>query len=84
MTQKQLSEKTGIPVSTLSGYFAKRPTPNAGAVQKIAHALNIRKSDIDPLYRAHTDQPKTADFADDYVIFNYQGKPLTKEDKDII
>lgn len=50
MTQQQLSEKTGIPASTLSGYFAQRSTPNAGALQKIADALNVKKSDIDPRY----------------------------------
>ena len=30
ITQYELSEMTGIPVSTLSGYFAMRSTPNAG------------------------------------------------------
>lgn len=52
MTQKELSEKTGIPASTLSGYFAKRSTPNAGALQKIADVLNVKKSDIDPRYQS--------------------------------
>lgn len=49
-TQQQLSEMTGIPVSTLSGYFAQRSTPNAGNVQKIADALHVQKSDIDPRF----------------------------------
>lgn len=49
-TQQQISDETGIPVSTLSGYFAKRSTPNAGAVQKLADYFGIRKSDIDPRY----------------------------------
>lgn len=48
MTQKELSEKTGIPVSTLSGYFARRSTPNIGAIEKLSEALNVNKSDIDP------------------------------------
>ncbi|WP_187327405.1 LexA family protein [Liquorilactobacillus capillatus] len=48
MTQKELSEKTGIPVSTLSGYFAKRSTPNIGTIEKLSEALNVNKSDIDP------------------------------------
>lgn len=51
MTQAQLSDKTGIPVSTLSGYFSKRSTPNPGAVQKIANALKVDKSDIDPRFQ---------------------------------
>ncbi|WP_413770214.1 LexA family protein, partial [Vibrio vulnificus] len=44
------SDETGIPVSTLSGYFAKRSTPNAGAVQKLADYFGVNKSDIDPRY----------------------------------
>lgn len=51
MTQRQLSEKTGIPTSTISGYFACRSTPNAGNLQKLADALNVKKSDIDPRYK---------------------------------
>lgn len=49
-TQQQISDETGIPVSTLSGYFAKRSTPNAGAVQKLADYFGVNKSDIDPRY----------------------------------
>lgn len=50
ITQGQLSEMTGIPASTISGYFAERSTPNAGQVQKIADALGVDKSDIDPRF----------------------------------
>ena len=42
MTQSQLSDLTGIPESTISGYFAMRSTPNAGNVQKIADALSVK------------------------------------------
>lgn len=49
-TQQQISDETGIPVSTLSGYFAKRSTPNAGTAQKLADYFGVRKSDIDPRY----------------------------------
>lgn len=55
ITQAQLSVKTGIPVSTLSGYFSMRSTPNAGAVQKIADALGVNKSDIDPRFSENYD-----------------------------
>lgn len=51
MTQAELSEKTGIPKSTLSGYFAQRSTPNAGNLEKISAALHVGKSDIDPRYK---------------------------------
>ncbi len=50
LTQYQLSEMTGIPISTLSGYFAMRSTPNAGNIQKIADALKINKSNLDPRF----------------------------------
>ncbi len=50
MTQSELSGLTGIPESTISGYFAMRSTPNAGNVQKIADALGVKKSDIDPRF----------------------------------
>jgi repressor LexA len=50
MTQYQLSEKTGIPQSTLSGYFAERSTPDPGRVQTIADALGVSKEEIDPRF----------------------------------
>jgi transcriptional regulator with XRE-family HTH domain len=50
MTQGELSRLTGIPASTLSGYFAMRSTPNAGTIQKIADALKLEKSDLDPRF----------------------------------
>ena len=86
LTQKELSKRTGIPASTISGYFAKRSTPNAGALQKLADALNVKKSDIDPRYKSDPNQPvtKTADLSDDDVLFTYKGKPLSDEDKELI
>jgi transcriptional regulator with XRE-family HTH domain len=50
LTQGQLSDITGIPASTLSGYFSMRSTPNPGNIQLIADALHINKSDIDPRF----------------------------------
>ena len=60
ITQSELSEKTGIPQSTLSGYFAQRSTINPGNLQKIADALNVNKSDIDPRFK--TTQKKETQF----------------------
>lgn len=51
LTQADLSAMTGIPTSTLSGYFAKRSTINVGNTQKIADALGINKQDIDPRFK---------------------------------
>lgn len=81
ITQKELSKRTGIPASTISGYFAKRSTPNAGALQKLADALNVNKSDIDPRYKSDSNHSTTvADLADDDVIFTYEGKKIPPED----
>lgn len=59
LTQGQLSDMTNIPASTLSGYFAMRSTPNAGNVQKIADALHIDKSDIDPRFSKNISKDNT-------------------------
>lgn len=61
ITQNELSALTGIPTSTLSGYFAMRSTPNAGNVQKIADALNISKDKIDPRFNSNTLSNQVAD-----------------------
>lgn len=50
MTQAELAEKSGIPLTTLSGYLREKSTPDAGNLEKLANALNINKSDIDPRY----------------------------------
>ncbi|MBE6079398.1 MAG: helix-turn-helix transcriptional regulator [Veillonella sp.] len=50
ITQNELSKLTGIPASTISGYFAMRSTPNATNVQKLADALNCSKADLDPRF----------------------------------
>ncbi|MBO0450787.1 helix-turn-helix domain-containing protein [Candidatus Enterococcus murrayae] len=50
-TQAQISELTGIPTSTLSGYFAKRSTIKEDNLEIIADKFRVDKSDIDPRYR---------------------------------
>lgn len=54
LTQNELSKLTGIPASTISGYFAMRSTPNAGNIQKLATALNCSKSDLDPRFKSNS------------------------------
>ena len=82
LTQYQLSDMTGIPASTLSGYFSMRSTPNAGAVQKIADALNVNKSDIDPRFLTKTLTDGDTDLKDvlrSASYCTYGGKPIKKE-----
>ena len=82
LTQYQLSDMTGIPASTLSGYFSMRSTPNAGAVQKIADALNVNKSDIDPRFLTKALTSSDTDLKDvlkSASYGTYGGKPIKKE-----
>ena len=82
LTQYQLSDMTGIPASTLSGYFSMRSTPNAGAVQKIADALNVNKSDIDPRFLTKVLTSSDTDLKDvlrSASYCTYGGKPIKKE-----
>lgn len=48
--QKELSEKTGIPTSTLSGYVKGNSLPIAGNIQKLADYFGVKKSAIDPRF----------------------------------
>lgn len=82
LTQYQLSDMTGIPASTLSGYFSMRSTPNAGAVQKIADALNVNKSDIDPRFLTKALTSSDTDLKDvlkSASYCTYGGKLIKKE-----
>lgn len=49
-TRAQLSDMTGIPVTTLSGYFTEKSTISMENAELIAKAFNVDKSDIDPRY----------------------------------
>src|SRR5690625_4834395 len=50
MTQKELSEKTGIPTSTISDYLNERSLAVPGNVQKIANAFGVKKEEVDPSF----------------------------------
>lgn len=50
MTQKRLSELTNIPTSTVSDYLNARSLALPANVQKLAYALQVDKSRIDPSY----------------------------------
>ncbi len=50
MTQKQLSERTGIPTSTISDYLNEKSLAVPGNIQKMALALNVSKAEIDPSF----------------------------------
>lgn len=50
LTQAQISEKTGIPVTTLSGYLTEKSTISGKNTEIIAEAFEVEKGEIDPRY----------------------------------
>ncbi|OEK64399.1 hypothetical protein AST00_10850 [Staphylococcus equorum] len=51
ITQMSLAEKTGISKSTISDYLNNKTLINPDNVQKVANALNVKKSEIDPTFK---------------------------------
>lgn len=78
----QLSDAIDVAFSTVSSWKHGEKMPRSGALQKLATHYNVN---ITYLTSDHSDvKPQTADLSDDDVIFTYQGKPLTEEDKALI
>lgn len=51
ISQTDLSEKTGIPKTTINGYIKGTSLPTPGNVEKLAKMFNVSKADIDPRFR---------------------------------
>ena len=49
--QIDITRQTGIPASTLTGYFKGTRLPSPVNVQKLADFFNVLKSDVDPRFR---------------------------------
>lgn len=50
MTQIELSEKTGIPKTTINGYVKGTSLPTPGNTEKLSNAFNVSKDEIDPRF----------------------------------
>lgn len=82
--QVDIHKTTGIPASTLTGYFKGTTLPSPGNVQKLADFFGVVKSDIDPRFETETEPKKEIDLDDDDVIFTYEGRKIPKEDLEMI
>lgn len=51
VTQVDISNHTGIPKSTITGYVKATSTPNSGNIQKLADYFEVPKSSIDPRFK---------------------------------
>ena len=76
MTKSELARKAGIPLTTLSGYLREKSTPNAGNLEKLALALNVKKSDIDPRYSFELDSEPTPSNSIDTSGMHYVRVPI--------
>lgn len=77
----EIARRVGMAKSTVSRYFNKTREFPMNDVDKFAKAFGISSADI---LGMDSSTPRTADLADNDVIFTYQGKPLTEEDKELI
>ncbi|BAR82250.1 helix-turn-helix transcriptional regulator [Bacillus thuringiensis] len=86
-TQLKLSKESGISKSTLSDYLNCKTLINPGNVEKIATALNVTKSKIDPSFstsaiKEDEDMKKTQKKEDENIktiAAHLEGKDITDE-----
>lgn len=87
---KELADKQGLSINDVEAkiglgkntlYSWKRKVPSGTNLTKVADFFDVSTDYL--LGRDHQ-ETRTADLTDDDVIFTYQGKPLSKEDKELI
>lgn len=88
MSQFQLAKVIGIATSTLGMYETNKRTPSPKVLEKIAHYFSVSTDyllGLNPQKPTNPTPPaQTADLSEDDVLFTYQGKPLSDEDKELI
>ena len=89
--QIDITRQTGIPASTLTGYFKGTRLPAPKNVAKLASFFNVPDYEIDPRFKKNTDdekehidltgisRPETEE-----KIFSYEGKEIPKRDLELI
>ncbi|WP_288638878.1 helix-turn-helix domain-containing protein [uncultured Lentilactobacillus sp.] len=80
------TDKVKISKTDLSQYVNDKAEPRSDKLYILAKGLNVPEQwllgfDTD---EKSTPTPRTADLADNDVIFTYEGKPLSEEDKELI
>lgn len=79
ITIAELERRTGISNGQISKWDVR--SPKTENLEKVAKFFGVS---LDYLTGNSNDKKRTADLTDDDVIFTYQGKPLSKEDKELI
>lgn len=82
-TIAEVERKLGLGNGTISKW--DRRSPSSGVLKVVADHFNVSTDYLLGRSDSQTeDDLKTADLADNDVIFTYQGKPLSDEDKELI
>ena len=83
LSQTQLAKKLNISTSTLGMYETDKRNPNNEMLKLLANFFHVT---TDYLLGVSQDAEKdsTIDIADDRVLMTYQGKPLSKEDREMM
>lgn len=89
LSMMYVGKKLGLGISTISQYETGKRLPNAEILKILADFYGVSidylvKGDETPTKKENQPSQKTADLDDDDVLFTYQGKPLSDEDKAII
>lgn len=82
--QIDIYRSTGIPASTLTGYFKGTSLPSSKNVQKIADFFGVGKEDIDPRFELKRKPIKTVDLNDSSITFMFNGQEVSREDMKVI
>lgn len=80
LTISEITRRVGMAKFTMPRYFNKKHEFPINNVDKFAKPFGASSADILGMKKKAT----TADLTDNNVIFTYQGKPLSDEDKAII
>ncbi|MCZ3746523.1 helix-turn-helix domain-containing protein [Limosilactobacillus vaginalis] len=83
-TKTYVAKHLGIKMQTYANYEYGLHEPDLDLAKNIANLYGVTTDYLISGKSAQTDDGKTADLADDDVIFTYQGKPLSEEDKALI
>ncbi|KRM93374.1 hypothetical protein FC24_GL000463 [Loigolactobacillus rennini DSM 20253] len=85
LSLQKVAEKAGLGINSIYGW--KKRDPSISRLSKVANVLDVS---VDYLL-GKTDNPssdnteeKKVDIEDEHVIMTYQGKPIPKEDMEII
>lgn len=82
--QIDVYRSTGIPASTLTGYFKGTSLPSPKNVQKLADFFGVSKEDIDPRFEIKAKSIKTVDLNDNGITFVFNGRKVSREDMEVI